>query len=166
MNYPVTHRQSIDGHPCWPFRWPHERDSGDTAGEQWRPIPAYEGYYEVSNLGSVRSLARVVPSTARGGKRTVHARILKVTADRDGYPLVTLTKHSRYKLVPVHRLVALAFHGPCPDGLECAHLDGNRANPRADNPTWATKAENEAHKYLHGTRQARAEGIARRMTHD
>jgi hypothetical protein len=139
------------------------RDSDGTAtaaangdlpvSEEWRAVRDYEGYYEVSNLGQVRSLARVVPSTAHGGRRTIYARILKQRADRDGYPIVTLTKHSRYKLVPVHRLVASAFHGPCPEGLECAHLDGNRSNPRADNLTWASKAENEAHKYEHGTRK-------------
>jgi hypothetical protein len=130
---------------------------------EWRSVPDYEGYYEVSNLGQVRSLARVVPSTAHGGRRTIHPRTLKPRLDRDGYPIVTLTKNSVYKLVPVHRLVALAFHGPCPDGYECAHMDGNRGNPCATNLTWATKAENEAHKYLHGTRQARAESIAHKQ---
>lgn len=138
------------------------RDSDGTASaalcediEEWRSVPEYEGYYEVSNLGFVRSLARVVPSTAHGLRRTIHPRILRQRLDKDGYPVVTLTKNSVAKLVPIHRLVALAFRGSCPEGCECAHLDGNRQNPRADNLTWATKAENEAHKYLHGTRQAR-----------
>jgi predicted XRE-type DNA-binding protein len=51
----------------------------------------------------------------------------------------------------VHRLVCEAFHGPCPDGMHCRHLDGSRANNTPSNLCWGTKAENEADKLRHGT---------------
>lgn len=49
----------------------------------------------------------------------------------------------------VHRLICEAFHGPCPDGMECRHLDGDRTNNSADNLAWGTKQENEDDKIGH-----------------
>jgi hypothetical protein len=51
----------------------------------------------------------------------------------------------------VHRLVCEAFHGPCPDGLDCAHLDRTKTNNAESNLCWATRSENERHKVAHGT---------------
>jgi len=53
----------------------------------------------------------------------------------------------------VHRIVALAFHGPCPPGMECCHLNGKKQDNRAVNLAYATRKENHAHKHRHGTAQ-------------
>lgn len=54
----------------------------------------------------------------------------------------------------VHRLVAEAFHGPCPEGLECAHQNGDRQDARAENLVWVNRVENARHRRLHGTHRA------------
>lgn len=51
----------------------------------------------------------------------------------------------------LHRLICEAFHGPCPDGMECRHLDGDKGNNAASNLAWGTKLENEADRRRHGT---------------
>lgn len=110
------------------------------ASEEWRPIVGFEGRYEVSDLGRVRGLrfGRVKKDTEKQGKR---------------YRLVGLSKNNRGRSYSVHRLVAEAFHGPCPEGMECCHLNGDPADNRAANLTYATRKENHAHKLLHGTEQ-------------
>jgi len=51
----------------------------------------------------------------------------------------------------LHRLICEAFHGPCPDGMECRHLDGDKTNNNASNLKWGTKLENESDRKAHGT---------------
>lgn len=111
--------------------------------EEWRPILGYEGLYEVSNLGRVRSLHA----------RFAEPRPCKFGTDQTGYPTVMLSKEGRRKPFTVHRLVAVAFHGSLRNALhrEVGHLDGDMKNCRADNLKWVSKTENEAHKYAHGT---------------
>ena len=67
-----------------------------------------------------------------------------------GYQQVMLRNQSRYMSKAVHRLVIEAFKGPCPEGLECRHLDGNCLNNHADNLQWGTREENMKDKALHG----------------
>jgi hypothetical protein len=71
--------------------------------------------------------------------------------DRYGYFYVTVWLDGKAAKRRVHRLVCEAWHGPCPEGLECAHLDGDCANNRADNLRWVTHRENVGHMILHGT---------------
>jgi hypothetical protein len=110
--------------------------------ERWLPISGYEHWYEVSNLGRVRSFARGP------------VRILARHSNKDGYPLVSLNRDGRRHGFAVHRLVA-ETHVPGRNVLhkEVAHLDGDRANARADNLKWVSKVENHSHKRLHGTHQ-------------
>lgn len=118
--------------------------------EQWLPAVGYEGRYEVSNLGRVRSLARI--ESTRIGPRSIKGGFLKSRPNVDGYPHVPLRIGGKLRLVTVHRLVCRAFHGePTRLHNEVAHLDGNRANARADNLKWASKVENRNHRKLHGT---------------
>ena len=109
---------------------------------EWRSIPVNLNY-EASTEGTVRSLHDVTK-----------LRILKTWKNWNGYHLVGLGQ----KAYAVHRIVALTFHGPCPDGLECSHLDGNKNNNRADNLKYVTRKENHAHKKLHGTAQVGEKG--------
>jgi hypothetical protein len=67
------------------------------------------------------------------------------------YQTVVLCKDGVKKRFQVHRLVATAFHGPCPDGMECCHNDGNRFNNHRENLRWDTRKNNQADRKLHGT---------------
>lgn len=118
--------------------------------ETWLPILGYGGYYEVSDLGRVRALARVV-TYSTGGKRSYPGRILVPFMGPRGYWLVAVSYRSKTSLPAVHSLVAKAFHGPRPEGLECRHLDGDRDNNRVSNLQWGTHSENRLDQIAHGT---------------
>lgn len=124
---------------------------------EWRAIPGYEGRYEVSDAGRVRSLDRVVQFVRHG--RTICQRrkgvLLKPIIDPcSGYVRVTLYKGSKETMKPacVHVLVALAFIGPAPEGREVCHNDGKRDNPALSNLRYDTPRGNSADMALHGTR--------------
>lgn len=95
----------------------------------------------MSDQGRVRSLAR--PRHP--------GRVLKPRLDSQGYALVTLSQDDQQRTRFVHRLVALAFLGPCPPGREVRHLDGDPANCRVGNLAYGTHRENELDKRTHGT---------------
>ena len=98
----------------------------------WKDIPGYEGHYQVSIVGDVRSLARVV--TQRNGRTyTVPSRTLTPNVGSRGYLQVTLALAGTHKSVRVHTLVLRAFHGVPPMGLVGRFIDGNRVNPTAAN---------------------------------
>lgn len=127
-------------------------DKVEESTEVWRDIPGCEGSYSVSSWGRIKSLARI--RIAKGVAFSVKEKILKSSLRNcDGYLGVNLRRYgvvNRPQLI--HRLVAEAFLGPCPDGMECAHLDGNRQNPRLENLAWKTHKANEDDKERHGTR--------------
>ena len=112
----------------------------------WQPISDYPGY-EVSDMGLVRSIDRVVET--KTGPRNYKGQLLKliVINPEIGYIGVDLGRGHR-KLV--HLLVINAFAGPAPDDHECRHLDGNPANNRFSNLKWGTKSENAQDIILHG----------------
>ncbi len=114
--------------------------------EAWRPIPGYEGIYEVSSLGRVRSIDRVDCA----GKRQ-KGRIRKLGALESGYLKVDLSKGGVLSSHTVHSLVALAHIGPRPIGMWVAHNDGVRTNCAASNLRYATPSDNHADKLRHGT---------------
>jgi len=109
--------------------------------EEWKPIEGYEGLYEVSNLGRVRSLPREV----KGHKGTPYLRpgcILKNHIDYKGYEYVVLTVNAKGIQKKVHRLVAMAFI-PNPDNLPMVnHKDECKANNHVDNLEWCTALYN------------------------
>lgn len=111
----------------------------------WRPVIGYEGAYEVSSEGDVRSLAR---NDAKG--RPVMGRMMKASmAGR--YPSVPLCRNGIRRTTAVHIIVAAAFLGPRPHGMGVAHNDGDVSNARLSNLRYATHKENEADKRSHGT---------------
>lgn len=112
--------------------------------EEWRPVLGYEGYYEVSNLGSVRGLRH------KYGERS-EPRPLSPTIDNRGYARVRLQAASdRKRHWRVHQLVAGAFIGPCPPGLEVRHLNGIKANNQPFNLAYGTASQNQLDKVAHG----------------
>lgn len=115
-----------------------------------RPVPGWEGFYDVDTDGNVYSLPRVV-ICRNGVRKPVRARTLSHAFDC-GYPMVTLKRAGEQWSVDVHRLVALAFLGAPPDGMEVLHGDGDRGNPKLSNLRYGTRLENAADAERHGTR--------------
>lgn len=118
--------------------------------EEWRPVLGYEGLYSVSSLGRVRGEARLVAHMKQGKmlrQRIVKARINKQT----GYLAVNLSRDASRRTFTVHSLVAAAFIGPRPFGMEVAHGDGNPTNAMLSNLRYATPSENVRDKEIHGT---------------
>lgn len=108
--------------------------------ELWAPVVGYEGLYEVSDQGRAKSLARLTCSN-----RQLQERILKPIADY-GHLQVALYKEGRRKQILVHKLVAAAFIGPRPLGMEILHGVGGRTDNRLSNLSYGTHAENCADK--------------------
>lgn len=106
----------------------------------WRPVPGFEGLYQVSDSGEVLSTPRL---RTRGG-------ILKQYRNSKGYPAVTLHKNGKQRRYGVHQLVALAFFGPRPDGQEVRHLDGNPQNRNVTNLAYGTRTQNGLDRVAHG----------------
>jgi hypothetical protein len=122
-----------------------------TDTEQWRPIQGFEGSYEVSDQGNVRSMQRMARCCG-GALRTVDARVLKPGFNRHGYAQVGLCRGSEKTVYRrVQRLVLEAFVGPAPEGCEAAHRDGNKKNNKLLNLRWLTHQANMDEKRLHGT---------------
>lgn len=126
---------------------------------QWRAIQGYEGYYEVSDSGLIRSLDRIIPE-ARFGQRRVRGRMMKLTVNSDGYMVVNLRKNGTTYVTFVHRLVAQAFI-PNPHNYPVVnHINGNKQNNEVTNLEWATYTENNIHALLNHLRQPRGTMIA------
>ena len=115
--------------------------------EEWRDIPGYEGLYQVSSLGRVRSVGVTDTCRSRRGKvfhRYHPGRVLSLEGNNSSIPYyaVQLFRDGRRKRFLVHRLVALAFLGPLPEGKEVRHLDNDYRNNAVDNLVYGTHSEN------------------------
>lgn len=136
--------------------------------EKWRAVVGYEDHYKVSDYGRVRTVFRKVVRT--GGKEgivhTVRDRILKAwPIGRCGHLYVGLYKERKQvKTLAVHRLVLEAFVGPCPDGMECRHLDGNPVNNCVDNLCWGTPKQNMADRERHGRHDRGSRSVKAKLT--
>lgn len=120
--------------------------------EEWRNIKGFEGLYQVSSTGRVKSLNRVV--IGRDG-RTYHyrERYIKQQKRKDGYFAVQIFKNSNHYTKRIHRLVAETFL-ECPgDKFEVNHKDGNKENNSVENLEWVTRAGNIRHAISHGLMQ-------------
>lgn len=118
-------------------------------GEQWQPVPGFQGHYEVSDQGRIRSVDRVIRTRA-GVTKPARGLVLRPQRDSQGYQYVTVCVDGQRFTRFVHRLIAEAFHGPCPDGLEVRHLDGDNQNNVIGNLAYGTHRENELDKRAHG----------------
>lgn len=107
------------------------------SAERWRPVAGFQGVYEVSSEGRVRSLPRL----DRAGRK-VGDRLLAITAHPSGHQQVKLSRDGEYRQAKVHRVVLIAFAGPPPEGCEVLHTDGNPANNKIENLRWGTRSEN------------------------
>ena len=128
------------------------------SGEEWKDVPGFDGRYQVSDLGRVRSVDRPVRCTSCRGEevRIARGRVLRPCSVPTGHLRVPL---GRGALRSVHALVAEAFIGPRPPGCDVAHLDGNPRNNVPSNLGYATRTENNRHVALHGRRHFTVEQI-------
>ena len=113
-------------------------------GEIWKDIEGFEGRYQVSNLGRVKSLERTVWDN-RGYYKTVSEKILKPQKKGNGYLQVQLSQDGKEKWYLVHRLVAIAFL-PNPNNLpQVNHISEDKLDNRVSNLEWVTCKENTNH---------------------
>lgn len=154
------------------------RNEGQSCAKQigsnnmWKEIKGYEGYYEVSEAGEVRSLDRVVYDTKgchKGKAHPVKSRMMKQSISighgrKDGYYVVNLHKDGISYVIPVHLLVARTF---IPNTLNLPtvnHIDGNKLNNDVSNLEWVSYSDNNIHALKNGLRNPRGTPIAQLTT--
>lgn len=121
-----------------------------TSNEIWKPVVGYDGFYEVSSVGRVRSVYRVVRGKY-GKTQSKPGRLLKPATNKDGYYYVTLSKEAKAKHFFIHRLVATAFIQNSPNKEQVNHINEDIKDNRVENLEWVTSKEN----INHGTRTLR-----------
>jgi hypothetical protein len=114
---------------------------GDMEGEVWKDIKGYEGLYQVSNMGRVKSLEKKCKCCG-GGVRTIRCKILKQTPYSNGYLMLSLSKENEIKKFMVHRLVAIMFIENTENKPTVDHKNTIITDNRVDNLRWATQKEN------------------------
>lgn len=129
-------------------------------GEEWRPVPEWESFYEASNQGRIRTI---------GGRwgTTAGYRILRPYKNQCGYLTVVLSAQPRKKKVYfLHRLVAAAFIGERPEGQFVNHLDGDKLNNRPENLEYVTPKGNKRHASQMGLIMRGAEHCHTKLSDD
>jgi hypothetical protein len=118
--------------------------------EEWRAVPGYDGRYEVSDRGRVRS-CDFTSVTKAGVRKRIRGRVLRQNAGSHGYPTVVLHLNGQ-RTFCVHRLVASLFlPDPSPGQTYVCHNDGDKLNATATNLRWDTPSANSLDKRRHGT---------------
>lgn len=114
--------------------------------EQWLPVVNYEGFYEISNLGNLKSLGRTLENGHHFPEKIIGF------INKTGYKICSLSNGTgKGKQFLIHRLVLAAFIGPCPEGMESCHNDGIRANAALSNLRYDTHQNNNIDRMRHGT---------------
>ena len=124
--------------------------------EIWKDVKGYEGLYQVSNLGRVKSYdKKVIQKHYWSGEMVIHTykgRMMALQTQNNGYIIANLTKNKRQRKHLVHRLVATAFLQKEVGKDYINHLDNNPANNRVDNLEWCTQSENIKYAYNNKTK--------------
>lgn len=117
--------------------------------EEWKDISGYEGYYQVSNLGNVKSLDRTILQN-NGVTINPKGKQLKQHLNHKGYPEVNLTRGGKAKGFRIHRLVAIAFIPNTDNKPEVNHINCIKTDNSVDNLEWVTGVENIRHAFQNG----------------
>ena len=118
--------------------------------EVWKDIPEYAGYYQISNMGRVKSISHTVKANVSGGIRETSGCIKKAFVGWHGYVWVSLCKDGHSKTFSMHRLVAIAFIDNPRNLPTVNHKDGNKENNCVENLEWCTNHENQMHAARNG----------------
>lgn len=113
----------------------------------WLPVPGYPGY-EISSDGNVSSLDRIIYDPRWAKHRNYPGRILTPVKTKTGYLRVKLG--GGHHGIGIHRLVAVAFIGPCPDGMQICHNDGDKTHNMVSNLRYGTPSDNAQDRIRHG----------------
>jgi len=116
---------------------------------EWQPVKEFEGFYEISNGGDVRSLERVVPHKICRNI-TIKQKLLDTRINNSGYLEVRLSKHGKTYTKFIHILKAQVFVPNPGNKTYVNHIDGNKLNNDNDNLQWCTHSENIKHAYANG----------------
>ncbi len=117
--------------------------------EVWKAIPGFDGWYDASDEGRIRSWRGVGKQAAR---RQPFPRLMTLGRHPNGYPTACLRGGGRKTTLLVHRLVLETFVGPCPEGMECRHVnDRTPGNVALSNLAWGTVQENADDRRRHGS---------------
>lgn len=133
--------------------------------ERWRPAVGFEGFYEVSDHGRVRSVDRYIPRPPSrrhpgGWLRFYPGQLIVGGATSTGHWQVVLSGPRGKEQRLIHRLVLEAFVGPCPERQEGTHRDDVPSNNHLSNLRWATRSQNVLDAYRNGRRDSR-KGVPR-----
>lgn len=123
--------------------------------EIWKPVVGYEGIYEVSSEGRVKSLSRKKYCGHPGAVQITKEKICGMSKDRLGYIKINLSKDNKRKKVSLHRIVALAFVENPKCKKEVNHIDGNKENNLPENLEWSTRSENMLHAFNENLKKAK-----------
>lgn len=123
---------------------------GGVVSEEWRDVPEYEGLYQVSNIGRLKSLARVIVRS-NGATMSIPERLMTGSVHPHGYLRARLRTSDSSRDFYIHRLVAEAFIGPCPEGQMVCHWDGVPTNNHVENLRYGTTSDNNLDAVRHGT---------------
>lgn len=122
--------------------------------EKWLPVTGMEDFFEVSDAGRIRAVERIVRFVSKKGNeswRLKKSRIICTQVINSGYDLVHLNVNDTRKARTVHSVVAEAFIGPRPKGMDVCHNNGNRRDNRAVNLRYDTRSADHLDRIAHGT---------------
>lgn len=117
--------------------------------EKWKDVDGFQGFYQVSNMGRVRSLDRFVKHS-KITNRLIKGKTFTPKPDSHGYYTIQLCKNKVCKSLKVHRLVAIAFIDNPENKPEVNHVRGNKMDNRSTELEWSTSSENQLHAFRTG----------------
>ena len=125
--------------------------------EIWQDVKGFEGFYQVSNLGRIKSLDRIIQQHHRNQRNVEHiykGKILKGNINKNGYIIVDLHKKGKIKKFLLHRLIAETFIPKVKGKNIINHKDNNPTNNQVNNLEWCTQSENIKYAYEFGNKKA------------